>query len=357
MKRNFRSAKFAEYLSTFALLHQIHLHPTLLIEKRDPSRGYGMYARDAVDAGTTMVVLPRRSLMTSSALDTFGVGLSGQSLQYALRSATDGTSPLRERFAATDLLLMGVAPETWIVFAWQLSIELSARHSFWWGWLSSVPSLADLVEQEQAAHLASRAVAPHLVGQMATIRTALKQELDDAYSSFVVPHAVAVPTRESFYWAARLVLTRSIVAPRESSLDEGDVDLAMAPFIDLCNMASRLPTKPRSTEANHGAVGNAQVEFLGTGEELPKWSRDEIDASQFKTADSDDHRHAVLLTLHTPLLPGDEVLVDDAVDLLSETLHDASASTTKNRLLSTHPSLLHPDMASILRMQRYHIPL
>lgn len=350
MKRNFRSAKFAEYLSTFALIHQIHLHPTLLIEKRDPSRGYGMYVRDAVDAGTTMVVLPRRSLMTSTSVDTFGVGLSRLSLENALQNIS-----VRDRFPAMNLLLMGVSPVSWIVLAWQLSVELSARHSFWWGWLSSVPSLPDLNELEHAAHAASRVVAPQLAGQMATIRSALQKEVDDAFTSIVAPHAAVVPTIDTFRWAVRLVLTRSIVVP---TIEGTGVDLAIAPFIDLCNMATA-PIKGSSHKKKQNvSTGNAEVEFLGDGENLPEWSRKETDeGGQFKTADSDYHRHAVMLTLHNALLPGDEVLLDDAAGLFHEIMHEDFITTPLKAFLSTNPSLQHPDMAAVLRMQRYHIPL
>lgn len=365
MKRNYRSAKFAEYLSTYAILHGVCLHPTLLIEKRDASRGFGIFVRDAVDAGTTILVLPRRSLMTQLSLRRIGVGVTQSGLLEGLRREGDATAGgLRELFPAMDLLLMGIPSWNWIVMAWQLSVELAARHSQWWGWLSSVPSNDDLVDLEQSSQVASRAIAPHLVGHIALLRQALQNELNGAFE-LVLKYADILPPKHMFYWAVRLLLTRSIVVPSESNSDTV-AELALAPFVDLCNMAAAVsPHRGGLTVDGECGSGNAQIEFLDVAGTLPDWCRAELRGSS-KHIEDGDYSHSVMLTLSKPLLPGEEALLEDPAMLFGGTVcGDALSSASPmcadhsvNGLLRESEVLRScRDLPSILKLQRYLIPL
>lgn len=341
MKRNFRSAKFAEYLSTYAILNGMHLHPTVLIEKRDAGRGYGVFVRDACDAGTSLIVLPRTSLMTQGSLLEQGTGISCRPLLEHLwsNSTTSVSTPFM------DCMLHHHASQ-WVVLAWQLALELTARHSRWWGWLSSVPSYDDILQTEHAAQLASRAGHPQLAASMAIIREAVQREISDGYD-FIRLHATLVPPKPIFLWAARLLLTRAILTP---SGDGASVELALAPIVDLCNM-----------DILHGAAGddevvsgNADIEFLGTDEALPDWCLLDVasgTSGSTPTHSSADYEGGVMLCLNQPLVAGQEVLLADAA--LWWQGADLTSILERQPLLNRFVS----DLPHILRMERFAVAL
>lgn len=322
MKRNFRSSKFAEYLSTYAIANRVGLHPTTLIEMRDATRGMGIFARDACDEGTTLIVVPSTVVLTSSNMLKRGVAADFSRFADVAdrlnRPQVEGSS-LCLRGVLTALL--GNIPEShWIPFAARLAIELSARHSPWWGWLSSVPSWDG---QGQAERLASKSrlvsIAPRSGAAYLTLEAKLNQDIEMAHqliSKGADDGGWIVPTIETFRWACYLLLSRCIVLPRNDS-----IELGIVPFVDLCNAAITIPRQGVAAQGGQNQTSsrlclphhssNAVVEFA-TFDELPDWYKDEWCGLPQKKQEAPVHSACeyVLLTLSSPLRAGEEALLD-----------------------------------------------
>lgn len=304
--RHRRSAKFAEYVATYAILERIGIHPTLLIEKRDSSVGFGVFVRDACDSGTCLLVVPSRRFCASSVLQAVSTPLpfpsSGDvdtadwvALDKGLFTHLTGSADARE----------------WVECCWRLSMEPYRSCSPLWGWLESVPSAQEFNELEERAASHCRQHRPTLLEGYQRGRERLKNELSTAYRLLEPLVPTAPPA--AFLWAGNVLLTRGRVLPwcwgstEEGRSEETAVEVGVIPYVDLMSGAD-----------GRGRRANARVEVAHTMGELPKWYCDwvalECEGKAIPAAEYLTHvlryHYFACVTLEKPLLPSDEVVLE-----------------------------------------------
>lgn len=326
--RGRRSAKFAEYLSTYAILEHIGIHDTLLIEKRDASVGISVFVRDACDAGTTLFVIPSRRFCTLSVLSKTGLKAAWHppgavsSLQGTKSPACDAWSALQD-----GLIAYLTSSADWIELSWRLALERHRSVSPLWGWLESLPSMAELVDQTELVDRRCRVSHAFLSPYYTKAKMRVEEEKAAAYK--LLRGSNLMPSFELFSWAVDVLLTRGHLLPTAwqspsatsslstscASTEEGkeeagvpaQVELGVVPFMDLVNAAD-----------DAGRVANAEIEMVTSVTEVPDFFLQSItDALASKGEDGKTYVEKVLqdhyylcLTLKQPLLPSAEVLVD-----------------------------------------------
>jgi hypothetical protein len=292
MHRRLRGAKFSEYLSTYALLKGVGIHPTAVIERRQAVEGYGWFVRDACDAGTVLCVLPL-------------------ALAVSARNGLASGSPLRtEAFDACraphggpgvpGMLRTLLGCDGWAALAWRIALEQGVQASpLWWGWLGSLPP-HELLRQHRAMcvqHCSASAATVPLVPHLEHLQQCLAKETLAAYEAASRALPIAPPFAR-FDWAVQIVLSRSLLFPSHSAvLSAGDTDgaedleLTILPFFDLVNGASG------------SQIANAEIEIAMDVGELPAWYKDDVLKSRLPAPPF------AVLTTTQPLLPADQVLM------------------------------------------------
>lgn len=324
--RHHRSAKFAEYLSTYAILHYIGLHPTVVIEKKDSSAGYGVFVRDACDAGTTLLVVPSRRCASNSVLRILGTPVpfpfssplpasrSNRTENASERSAREGMAsgaahpipssvPLFSSSSASALVdslenglissFTQASAREWIEWCWRISLEAHRSCSPLWGWLSALPTSKEMGEKasevSRQCSLHHLSIAPYYEKGWRR----LQEEMTQAYA-LLEPETLTAPP-PTFFWAGLQLLSRGVRLPccwrrrrrgvvsssdslptpaahpmpqmkcPEWSPDEGDEE----------NVGEELGIVPFVDLINgadeRGREGNARIEIACVSEELPDW--------------------------------------------------------------------------------------
>lgn len=263
--RGRRSAKFAEYISTYAILHGIGVHPTTLIERRDCGVGVGVYVRDACDAGTTLLVVPSSRVCATSALSSVGAAVTLDAGAFATAACAERLSsgsqhedcerskngvwarrgvahnetshqdmtshdtvtpllgaecPHGHHDCSSDVVSsltcgddgVGVARKEWALWCWRVALERHRTHSCWWGWLQSVPSPEEFAETHARAAQWCRLQCPELYPHYTRARTRLVCEVRAVYAEMSRIHLA--PSYANFSWAVDVLLSRSLILPR-----------------------------------------------------------------------------------------------------------------------------------------------
>lgn len=325
--RHHRSAKFAEYLSTFAILQYIGLHDTVLIEKRDSSAGFGVFVRDACDAGTTLFAIPSRCCCSNSVLRAVGVPIGFHDItsrpSHSNASLAEETSSLN---GGLFTYLCGSMEEDappsaarWVELCWRLSLEMHRSYSPLWGWLSAIPSHQDFSQLTAGAAATCRVAHPHLEKYWKQGEERIQKELAEAYA-ILEPRTLLAPP-QSFFRACLTLLSRGLWIPccrRKETLWERElekVELGVVPYLDLIN-----------GEDDIGRAANARVEVALTIEDLPSWYVDFVHAEESRkdksaagsSQDSSQrdylswlfqNHYCMCVALEKPLLPGEEVVL------------------------------------------------
>lgn len=328
--RHHRSAKFAEYLSTYAILHYIGLHPTVVIEKKDSSAGFGVFVRDACDAGTTLLVVPSRRCASNSVLRIIGTPVP---FPFSSPSATSGSIRTRNASAGCpveDAKAFGVAPASpssllsssssmsssstsvvdslenglissftqaspreWIEWCWRISLEAHRSCSPLWGWFSALPTAKDMQENakevSRQCSLYHRSIAPYYDKGWRRIQ----EEMTQAYAA-LEPETLTAPP-PTFFWAGLLLLSRGVRLPccwrRRRSDVLASLDSRPTPAghpmplmasgewpqdeADKASVREELGIVPYVDLINgtdeRGREGNARIDIACVSEELPDW--------------------------------------------------------------------------------------
>lgn len=365
-----RSAKFAEYLSTYAILEHIGIHPTTLIEKRDAAVGVGVYVRDACDAGTVLLAVPSRRFSADSVLAKVGLQCQFTDPWKPLTALPSSTpcfpeSPTVPSTSREDIergivsFLTGSAQ--WPELAWRLALERHRSVSPLWGWLQSLPSPEEFQDQTEAAERHCRVHYTMLLPYYLKGRQRIEAETHAAYRQLRC--ANVLPSYATFRWAVEVLLSRGLLVPlawpahrrrttacslSASSLSEGEselgdtlpaegcgedeaaLELAVVPFVDLVNAPDEA-----------GRVANAHLEVAATVDELPVFFREEaMAAAAAKGRDGLAELAALLtthyylcLTLQTPLRASEEVIVEWDIPVLTTGVLQSAEDQLVSRLL------------------------
>lgn len=368
--RHHRTAKFAEYLSTYAILHHIGLHPTVLLEKKDPSTGFGMFVRDACDAGTTLLVIPSKRCASNSVLHIIGTPISFPFSTPHSSSASSSSSTLDTLEQGLLSTILNSSSREWIEWCWRISLESHRNTSPLWGWLRSLPSAAELRDQTDSL---SRHCHLHYSPSMASHYKKgwhrVQEELAQAYSLLEPVTLTAPPS--TFFWAGLILLSRGLRMPRswlrqrrrrprrstssscnpaslptpttvslsdgsatafdvsssssnavasplemearELEREEEEEELGVVPFIDLINGPDERGRRP-----------NARIEIAFGTHELPDWYLSDLREEGGRKGENRnairdvdhffsrlfDYHFCACVTLEKPLHPAEEVILD-----------------------------------------------
>jgi hypothetical protein len=385
-----RSAKLAEYLSTYAILEHIGIHPTTLIEKRDAAVGVGVYVRDACDAGTTLLTVPSRRFCANSVLSKVGLKCSFSDPWRSQKEATTINTRAVNTAWPTSLESTSMLPHVpavdtqngivtfltgsaqWPELAWRLALEQHRSVSFLWGWLQSLPSVEEFKDETEAAERRCRVHHTLLLPYYLKGRQRIQEEMAAAYRQLRA--ANVLPCYTAFCWAVEVLMTRSLLLPvawpsqecvaRRLTKDEQDVtsnmqhttegkvereaegdntlvssgagdndaalELGVAPFLDLVNAAD-----------DAGRAPNAHIEVASSLEELPSFFVEETVANY--AAHGRDGvaelstllqtHYYLCLTLLKPLRASEEVIVEWGVPVLATGVLKSTEDQLVSRLL------------------------
>lgn len=349
-----RSAKFAEYLSTYAILEHIGIHPTTLIEKRDAGVGMGVYVRDACDAGTALLAVPSKRFCTNSVLSRVGLKTAFRD-PWTAQAAGASVAPA-DPSVQEGLLAFLVGSPQWAELAWRLALEQHRSVSPLWGWLQSLPSMEAFTDQRDSAERHCRVHYPMLLPYYRKARQRIDAETAAAYAALRPDNLL--PCFDRFTWAVEVLLSRSRLLPTawpatqcasrgpSSSHDEvtgedGDdgaallndgLECGVVPFLDLVNGPD-----------NIGRVVNADIEVATSLNTLPRFLRDELVADAVARGRGDaalaelerllEAHYFLCLTLRQPLRATEEVVLDWPLPVLTTGVLDASDDAVLSRLL------------------------
>lgn len=231
--RHHRAVKFAEYLSTYAILHQIGLHPTVLVEKKDPSAGFGIFVRDACDAGTTILVLPSRRCASNSVLRIIGTPISFSPISCFISSTSTTSSSSCSSSSTTTTInehhhhntictetlenglistLMNVPAKEWMEWCWRVSLEAHRSYSPFWGWLSALPSGKEMKEKTNDVARQCRLHYPSIAPHYEKGWNRFQEEMARAYS-LLEPVTLTAPPA-TFFWAGLVLVSRGLRIPQ-----------------------------------------------------------------------------------------------------------------------------------------------
>lgn len=331
--RHQRAAKFAEYVSTYAILHHVGLHQTTLIERRDSSVGVGVFVRDACDAGTTLLVVPSKRLCTCSTLERIGTSI-------ALASTTVSDTS-RSQWEDLDngivtFLTGSTRAVTWVEWCWRLALERHRSYSHWWGWLQSLPGPKDFAELRDSANQQCRL---HHVPIVPFYRKACKAVEENKRRAYELLAADNLrPSWESFAWAVDVLLSRGGAVmeawPARSSgrtENEGGVEVGVVPYVDLVNGPD-----------DAGRRVNSEVELAFTVEDLPDWyvawmTQESLLKGRDPAADVqqlfEEQRYCACLTTTQPLTSAEEAIVKYQSPCITTGVLSEDDDATLTRLL------------------------
>ncbi|KAK7195898.1 hypothetical protein NESM_000522500 [Novymonas esmeraldas] len=359
-----RSAKFAEYLSTYAILERIAIHPTTLIEKRDAAVGVGVYVRDACDAGTSLLAVPSKRFCTNSVLSKVGLKTRFCS---PWPSAAASTAPQTTATQTCDdvgdgLVAYLTGSSQWPELAWRLALEQHRSVSHLWGWLQSLPSAEEMAERKEAAERQCRVHHTMLLPYYLKGRRRIRDEVASAHAQ-LRPHNI-LPPLEQFAWAVDVLVSRGQSVPTAwpstssveqrsrstTTTDDGDEDggddddslahasleCGVVPFLDLVNAAD-----------GAGRTANATVEVATSLEALPQFLKDDLMANAEARGHGSGGGESALaqleellkthyylcLTLHTPLRASAEVILDWQVPVVTTGVLTPDEDAVVSRLL------------------------
>ncbi|CCW66429.1 unnamed protein product [Phytomonas sp. Hart1] len=263
--RSHRSAKFAEYISTFAILNSIGIHETVLIERRDSSTGIGVYVRDACDAHTTLFVVPGHRVCSSSVLSHLGTKITLRS-----NGDWDGERLQTLNHGLINYLTGLEEAKVWMECAWRIALERHRSYSSWWGWIQSAPDEKELMSLEEGICGNCRVLHPTLYPFYLKGRAKIKEEIKLAFE--LLSHNNLRPSFSYFSWAVEILLSRGILLPccwqtKEGLEKAGEVEFGVVPFVDLINGAN----DQAATNDSFTPKENAVVEVELSTESLPEW--------------------------------------------------------------------------------------
>ncbi|GET92447.1 hypothetical protein, conserved [Leishmania tarentolae] len=347
-----RSCKFAEYLSTYAILHHIGIHPTTLIEKRDAAVGVGMYVRDACDAGTALLAVPSKRFCTNSVLSRVGLNSSFWNPWCSSNEMPSTGAAGLACDVQGGILSFLTGSAQWPELAWRLALEQHRSVSPLWGWLQSLPSVEEMADRRDAAERQCRVHHTMLLPYYLKGRQRIREEMVAAYEQLRAYNLL--PCFDRFAWAVDVVLSRGLLLPtawpstggactnhwRDDEQQEGDSDplshtsleCGVVPYLDLVNAPD-----------NVGRVVNADIEVATSLETLPKFLTDELAADAAGRGRGGDELEEVrrllethyylCLTLRKPLRASEEVILDWQVPVLTTGTLTASEDAIISRLL------------------------
>ncbi|CAJ1022983.1 hypothetical protein, conserved [Leishmania lindenbergi] len=332
-----RSSKFAEYLSTYAILGHVGIHPTTLIEKRDAAVGVGVYVRDACDAGTSLLAVPSNRFCSTSVLSRVGLKTTFCSPWTAGSEVLATGSAESACDVQGGILTFLTGSAQWPELAWRLALEQHRSVSPLWGWLQSLPSVEELTDRKDAAERQCRVHHTMLLPYYLKGRQRIREETRAAYAQ-LRPQNI-LPCFDRFAWAVDVILSRGLLLPTawpvtagastnsaaDSGLEEGNSDsppdssfeCGIVPFLDLVNAPDDI-----------GRAVNADIEVATLFEDLPKFLSDDLaPAAAAKECGSDDGcaevkrvletHYYLCLTLRKPLRASEEVILDWHVPMLT----------------------------------------
>ena len=266
---------YSRHLAVFMAKARVGLHESIVLERRgSAARGIGLFARDALDAGTSVAVVPNDRLVCSDSLRTIGCnyplsadakGRLFDSCAPIITAASSGGSGTAggDGSPSVGLIsrLLGCDSDAeWVELAWRLGLERCGSHSFWWGWLDGLASAREFGDLGAACAAAVRVRFPTLSGQLEALNAAVREEILLWYGR--LEEEVTVPPLSVFEWAVRVVLTRAsmIIRPVELASSQRSVDttitsssssqaqqqpsvafarrLGILPVIDACNTSN-----------------------------------------------------------------------------------------------------------------------
>ncbi|KAG5491807.1 hypothetical protein JIQ42_01715 [Leishmania sp. Namibia] len=348
-----RSSKFAEYLSTYAILEHVGIHPTTLIEKRDAAVGVGVYVRDACDAGTTLLAVPSKRFCTNSVLTRVGLKTSFCSpwLGDSEGLSTASAGPVCDVQGGILTFLTGSAQ--WPELAWRLALEQHRSVSPLWGWLQSLPSMEELADRRDTAERQCRVHHTMLLPYYLKGHQRIREETVAAYSQLRARNIL--PCFDRFAWAVDVVLSRGLLLPTAwpvisgasaSSRTDGERDevesdflshssleFGVVPFLDLVNAPDDV-----------GREANADIEIATSLDALPSFLRDDLASGATARGRCGDDELAevqrilethyyICLTLRKPLCASEEVILDWQVPVLTTGVLTAADDTAVSRFL------------------------
>lgn len=324
-----RSAKFAEYTSTYAILNSIGIHETALIERRDASAGMGVFVRDACDADTTLFVVPAHRICATSVMAKIGTHVAFHCPPELTTSSSNSTAPDHLDGGLVTFLTGSGSAAAWVELCWRLALERHRSYSLWWGWLESIPPPEEFAGTAAGALSQCRAVHTPLHPFYAKARKRLEEEKTTAYAMAAAGNLA--PSYANFSWAVDALVSRGVALPRCWSppaeeapgaaeapplLTVPDTELGIVPYVDLINGPDGI-----------GRAANATVEVAADAEDLPEWYLQWIlHEAKLKGRDGAaeltrilSQRYCVCVTLKRPLRASEEVILP----------YDLSPMTTK----------------------------
>ncbi|KAG5494109.1 hypothetical protein JKF63_01944 [Porcisia hertigi] len=332
-----RSSKFAEYLSTYAILEGVGIHPTTLIEKRDAAVGVGVYVRDACDAGTSLLAVPSKRICSESVLSRVGLKTSFCSPWHSDRNGSLTASPGPPCEVQDGIVAFLTGTAQWPELAWRLALEKHRSVSPLWGWLQSLPSMEELTDRKNAAERQCRVHHAMLLPYYLKGRRRIQEETSAAYSQLRDNNIL--PCFDHFVWAVDVVLSRGLLVPTawavragmpssssrdddsakedSDSLSASSVECGVVPFLDLVNAPDAV-----------GRAVNADIEMATSLESLPQFFKDDLVAAAVDKGHSGNDRldeverllkshYYLCLTLRKPLRASEEVILDWQVPVLT----------------------------------------
>lgn len=343
--RGIRAAKFAEYTSTYAILNRIGIHATALIERRDPSVGYGVYVRDACDSGTTLLVVPAHRICATSVLTRIGTRVTFHCPPAARCTELDA--------GLITFLTAATSAVSWMELCWRLALERHRNYSHWWGWLESVPPSEEFAGITSGATAQCRALYTPLYPFLVKARKRVEEEKREAHRA--IAEGNLTPSFANFSWAVDVLLSRGLQLPlcwsdttdgkdtaadaavaaagataHETCMVDLTSELGIVPYVDLINGPD-----PRGREAN------AAIEVAADAEDLPEWYLQWIlSEAQLKSRDGVrelsrvlEQRYCICVTLTRPLQASEEVILPYSFSSLTTGVLRADEDEHLTRLL------------------------
>ncbi|EPY21928.1 hypothetical protein STCU_03326 [Strigomonas culicis] len=306
LARKLRSAKFAEYLSTYAILHHIGIHETTLIEKRDSGTDFGVYVRDACDADTTLLVIPSKRFAAVSTIARLGAPVrlvAADACQAVFRSLDAGL---------VAYLCGSCSSQQWVEWCWRVALEKHRGYSPLWGWLQSLPTPEAYQEERDHVDQHCRLHHPSVYPFFQSAQRKIEAEVRTAYEALARDNLM--PSFDVFHWAVAVLLTRGIPVPtawpprpHAADAEAPGIEPAVVPYVDLMNGADGAPRR-----------ANAELEVARSMDELPRWYTSWVTAEGVLKGTMEPEKvlptlleqyYFLCVVLRKPLRASEEVLV------------------------------------------------
>ena len=268
--------KFAEAIAHYAELGAVVLHPALVIERRGSMRDR-LFLNEACDGGTVLLAVPDSQWCTRNEMRKRGAAFDVDFSEQIGRADL----PMWRCLSSAN----GTPVDEVVEVAWRLAVERCVGASWWWGWITSLPTPKhSQTAMEQSLRRCRTEEGrlrylPYVEAMQASVRDEIRQ-VHRIGSEFTLS-----PPLAHLEWAMHILAAfGGPILPKS---------LGVAPFIDL------------ATCSNDGCV-NAQVDVVraATARQLVDNNEDNKHPMW-----DDESKHVAILRLVRTVVPGEPIAV------------------------------------------------